>query len=247
LDPWPAAPAAAQCYSGYPNYLSGSNICGTHATDGGSVYEIYTSTHSFFVSVPGDREYLIATMSNDLGVYDVTNPLSPLALGGTIHIPWDWSTINVGGSTHERYIAHLRTIATLGGFKYGVAMLADYGWDFFKLNGNQSGFLGHGYHPQSSLQNSSYYGAALFQIGNNIYAAAQALDRTSDNGLDPSIKIYKVGVVGNPSLISLVIAGVDCANVPDNACSDEANVSKSPAWSARTAPSISAMMQAGGR
>ena len=39
---------------------------------------------------------------------------------------------------------------------------------------------------------SPYVGAALFQIGNNVYAAAQALDQASITSGDTSIRIYQI-------------------------------------------------------
>ena len=72
----PAAPAAAQsgCYSGYPDYLSGSNICGTSST--GTDYEFYSANRIYFVISSDQQPYLIATETNDLGVYSAANPLA---------------------------------------------------------------------------------------------------------------------------------------------------------------------------
>ncbi len=183
------APAHGQgaCYTGP---ASTYDLCGTATVN--QPYEMYPAKSSYFVA-EADRPYLLLCKSNDLTVFDATNPANPVALGSQVHIPWDWSNINVSGSTHEPYITHLSNIATLDSFQYALVMLGPYGWDFFSLNGAGSGFLRNGYHPDTKLAGSGYTAAALFQDGNTIYAVAQMLDQTSINSGDRSLRIYAIG------------------------------------------------------
>ena len=161
------------------------------------------SNRMYFLSIPGAYEYLVATTSNDLAVYNVANPLAPIQLDSA-HIPWDWTSINVGGSTHEPYIDHLRAIATSGGYPYGLVMMATYGWDYFHLAGTGSGFLGIGYHPANVLSNN-YASAAIFNAAGSYWAAAQTLDQASiaaigtpDTSTWASIRLYNLGTGGVP-------------------------------------------------
>ncbi len=198
----PAAPAAAQCYQRSP-YLSGSDVCGTATA--GLTYDTHPAFDSYFASA-GNTSYVIATQSNDWAVYDVSiDPVNPAFLTSG-HIPWDWSQV-AGEGTHGQYNNHLRFIATTPGFQYGFAMLGGYGWDVFKLNGRSSGFLGHGYKPTNLLA-SPYQSAVLFQVGTQVWAAAQALDQASINGNDFSIRLYLVGN-GSPAFTE----GLSPANI----------------------------------
>ena len=181
------APARGQgvCYTGPTSIY---DLCGTATFN--QPYELKPAKSSYFVAE--DRPYLVLCGSNDLTVFDATNPASPVSLVSA-HIPWDWTNINVSGSTHEPYITHISNIATLDGFPYALAMLGPYGWDFLHLNGAASGFLGHGYRPDTKLPGSGYTAAALFQAGTTIYAVGQMLDQKSIDSGDISLRIYAIG------------------------------------------------------
>jgi len=183
--PTPTATPSGACYA-RSGYLSGSNVCGT--SQAGNYYDTHPSDSAF--AMIGDHDYLVATMANDLGVYDVGNPLNPILLSSS-HIPWDWNSIG-GEGTHGSYNNHLYDVAMVDGFQYALVELGTYGWDLFKLAGSQSVFLHHGYHP-TNVTSTPTFSAALFTISGNTYAVAQKLDSQSISGNDNAVRIYHIG------------------------------------------------------
>jgi PKD repeat protein len=182
-----ASPAAAQqsCYntSGYIY-----DICNSYSEQ---VYSTYPANTQFFVSTSGYNRLLFG-LNNDLEMFELgSNPLQPQQVA-SLHIPWDWGTIDVGGSTHEQYIQHLVNVATAPGYQYALVSLLSYGWDFLRV-GSSPAFLGVGFHPSRVLANSYYYTTSiLYQDGSNVYAIAPRLDETSVDNNDSSWRIYLI-------------------------------------------------------
>jgi PKD repeat protein len=187
--------------------------CGTSSN--GSDYEFYYAAGGYYAFADGTN-YLVFCQANDLTIYNVGSPLSPVALASA-HIPWDWKTIDVGGDTHGPYKNHIMQVATAGGFHYGLVSMGEYGWDFLRISGGTRGFLGTGYHPVQKLNSAEYQSAALFTIGNATYAAAQKLDQGSITSEDSSIQIYQIGTATDltPGLSSATMQPL--ARVPTDA------------------------------
>lgn len=207
-------PAAAQlaCYQ-QSGYLM--DTCGTSANV--QTYEMYSANGGYYAfTADSPNHYLIACQLNDLTIHGVASPLAPATVGSA-HIPWDWSTINTGGDTHGIYRSHLRDVATVGGFRYALVSMGDYGWDFLRISGGAPGFVGTGYHPVYQLSSPEYMSAALFSDGVSTYAVAQKLDSSSIASDDSSIKIYRIGSATDltPGLTSATMTPL--ARVPTDA------------------------------
>ncbi|MGE5235282.1 MAG: PKD domain-containing protein [Acidobacteriota bacterium] len=221
--------AGAQCYqtSGYTYDNCGSS--------NQTQYEWYPALSNYFLSVPGHNQLLLG-LNNDLRIYELgSNPLSPQLLASP-HIPWDWTTIDVGGSTHEQYIQHLRHIAVLPGYPYALVSLATYGWDLLQL-GSSPHFLGHGYHPTNVLP-YSYVSSVLYQVGGNTYVIGQELDQASVAASDTSMRIYTIDNGGtiNPATVGYSTMGqgvripVGGASDPPGFTNAEVTLSPVGAW-----------------
>ncbi|OYW07280.1 MAG: hypothetical protein B7X11_00060, partial [Acidobacteria bacterium 37-65-4] len=198
---WPST-GVAGCFS-QSTYLN--NLCGTSSAQ--QDYELHPSLNAYFLALPAQsKNVLMLNLKNDLAVYDLANPFAP-SKSATLHIPWDWTSINVLGSTHEPYSGHIGDVATLDGFNYALASLTTYGWDILKVSPSDTRFLGHGYHPTVILE-ESYISAALFSAGGVTYVVAQTLDQGSISSNDSTIRIYTLAsATVNPEQVTPATIG----------------------------------------
>ncbi len=179
-----------------------SDMCATQTN--GQAYESARALSSFFTAQNG-ASYLLACSNSAVEVYDAANPAimaTPLA---TLRIPWDWNDIG-GTDDHSYQYQHILDVATVDDaqFPYAVVSLGNYGWDFLKLNGAGSKFLGNGYEPVSVLGVPRLYSkTAVFSANGDVYVVGQALDAASISVSDPSLRIYHIGGNGvSPDTLS---------------------------------------------
>ena len=185
-----AAPTSAQpaCYGPMPNFgnyfkdLCGQPLEATYQTNG---------AYKNAVVAVGSTSYLLYGYPNSLDVYTLTpNPMSPARLTTQMPLPW---TPDPGSSTHEGIVDHLRKFAVLDGFGYAFVGMFTYGWDFLEVDSSPR-FLKVGYAPVKVLDVSrGYINGVLFRGSDGkVYLAGQAIDQTSVDGRDSSIKIFDV-------------------------------------------------------